>query len=1568
MRWLHLSDLHVRSPESESMRHALNSLADDVQEIAGEELLDAIIVSGDLAFKGTADEYKWLGDWFSRLRGTRALVDAKLFCVPGNHDRDCDRQSALSWDMGSARQSRFFDKKLGKKLREERVPSFQAYNSFGIKHGAIPFDAVDASTTHRVGDQTSVVLLNTCFFSDVEVPDEHRCPALTHRLREEFARVEHSDRVIVVGHYPIEWFEQLSAKQFRAVLGDRQAIYVHGHLHHISSSFTARGLESLGLGSGFQASLDYCDPDRYTNKYALCEWADDLVHVKVRHFDPDNSRWRDFVDTPHEWQEKSSVFLNGFALKAPSSKPVRPHVGLHSASKISSRWFGSPPTEADAIALMNLLCELEVGAEPYTFIQSAPGWVVFQTTSKRRYVLISSGGTVLTKTEIHSLLVEQESEEGSGTKVVTFGTLADDGATALGRLAHRNISVMHGEDLVRRLIGLFSPEVRERTRGASAAGLVVTTGPAFFVVLPADNAEAFGTVLDAKGSNVEDVSIAKAVLPSIRTTTADCHGNTAFDRSRYLRACADEFNQVNYAALNMFGFRVEGVTLDSLYLETEAATELPTHEEDAFARAVEELLDGSQFPPDLRSQLASQIRKVATSEGSGETRSASAMYRKHGTLILSGEPGSGKTCFVKTQIVAYARATGESWHSRHVPIYVPLVELNARETAISVEDLLAFASEANKRRGLDISQAEVGEQVKLGTAALFFDGLDEISSPERRSQVFDSIATLIKASRDSGSRVVLTTRPAALNLVSRPPDVPVLALQGLADLEIRALAERVVSSRASSEGITVPIGPGVPNKLVDRFMDDCRLRPGLHRLARNPLLLTLLITIYANGGAAAARRHKVYSQAVSTLVGARAREKGQRQFSESDVRAVLGPLSLEVFQNPSQSLPSLDRAVELAVARVGSEGVAGGQWLHELSNATGLITLHRPDGLPGSVSFMHYSFMEYYAALELAAQPTIEISDAFAVDVSRWKEIVQLCAGITSERGDVCELVRAAIRGTNGAVDSTLRRFELAARCALESEVPPAAAQRLLANELRTHLAGSLRLDAALRTRLASALGDLYDTSSVELDDVFIDAMLVPDVSAAAIHLVGKLAESRSLSQHLLGKLGSHTVLAVGAMCEATPALLREGQPVGSWRQSFLQGCLSAVRTKNTNLQLSALRAAQLSKDVYGHVKSEAIALLSSSIASVALRAAIAILTWETPAALDAARLRGRATRIVVRYGRDHEVEQLDLGVTRATVQTLAASPEHDDQLDAVALLGWVSDGLEFARDGVLRVLALPSGQHQFLVMALEAVRASRRLRETLRVSDVDSILRLLDSSPTHSRDVRIAALRAIGSLVRERRHITRRLVEHCRRTGLEVAERRAALQALSTVGRDDSEAHEYVLNQIDQILNEDGEMKGGQRPARVSELVALLHAASMMESKPSPKLITRLQVLSDSYKTTRQLRNAACFAIGALATPTSAVVVWMCSSFPKFPAEGLYAAASSLSALTGRAKKQFDWLRAIEPHVGKLRILVDQIHEKAGSTSGGRAGRVFQCVGSVHADLDEIRVSYDEMAPKLPG
>ena len=93
---LHISDIHFRAPEctgeNDPNRAYRTRMIQDAK-VRARELggVDAILVGGDIAFRGVQSEYVAASMWLEQLARESSCPLERIFVVPGNHDIDRSR-------------------------------------------------------------------------------------------------------------------------------------------------------------------------------------------------------------------------------------------------------------------------------------------------------------------------------------------------------------------------------------------------------------------------------------------------------------------------------------------------------------------------------------------------------------------------------------------------------------------------------------------------------------------------------------------------------------------------------------------------------------------------------------------------------------------------------------------------------------------------------------------------------------------------------------------------------------------------------------------------------------------------------------------------------------------------------------------------------------------------------------------------------------------------------------------------------------------------------------------------------------------------------------------------------------------------------------------------------------------------------------------------------------------------------------------------------------------------------------------------------------------------------------
>lgn len=247
MRLLHISDIHFKTPDClrpdmDPEKPYRTALLHDVRELVRSgDRVDAILITGDIAFKGEPEEFGFASTWIEELADTVNCQLESVFTVPGNHDVDrsiCQQPLVRAVQSSISRASQGYDQEqeLRKHLFDDKSGSVlfspvQAYNEFAKFYNCQIYPErpfwkeclrIDEHTELCVYGLTST-LLSGHQNLDSRPGDLYLSPLQTS--------LEVNDRIInlVMSHHPPEWFLDRSA--INQLLNSRSAIQLFGHEH-----------------------------------------------------------------------------------------------------------------------------------------------------------------------------------------------------------------------------------------------------------------------------------------------------------------------------------------------------------------------------------------------------------------------------------------------------------------------------------------------------------------------------------------------------------------------------------------------------------------------------------------------------------------------------------------------------------------------------------------------------------------------------------------------------------------------------------------------------------------------------------------------------------------------------------------------------------------------------------------------------------------------------------------------------------------------------------------------------------------------------------------------------------------------------------------------------------------------------------------------------------------------------------------------------------------------------------------------------------------------------------------
>jgi formylglycine-generating enzyme required for sulfatase activity len=463
---------------------------------------------------------------------------------------------------------------------------------------------------------------------------------------------------------------------------------------------------------------------------------------------------------------------------------------------------------------------------------------------------------------------------------------------------------------------------------------------------------------------------------------------------RYLTHLVDSYRYLDFKGMGVSDRVPLRLPLVEMYVPLKARVELPAGE--TWARQLR--LAGRQISEEEAEAIGRRL---------SEPTPVLDLLRQQQGLIILGDPGAGKTTFLK--YLALRLATGEGGAlglDARLPILLPL---SAYANALAARDvpLDRFIAQYYCDLGVDLPVGPmVDEALARGGALLLLDGLDEVRDLARRHLVVERVKTFFAFHRREGNKFILTSRIVGYRAVR--PTVEGLAECTLVDFEDQEIAQFVDRWTGALERAArgdTPVARQEAALEKKELLDAVNRNPGVRRLASNPLLLTILALMKRQGVTLPERRVELYQKYVETLLKYwnLARGLDRRLTRDLDVVEtvrVLAPLALWMHEtSPGIGLvkrEAMRRRLEEIYAGRGipePERVAR-QLLSDVHEYAGLL-LERGAGEYG---FIHLTFQEYLAAVAVAQKgqrqvtPVVEALAAHVGDTN-WREVALLTIG-----------------------------------------------------------------------------------------------------------------------------------------------------------------------------------------------------------------------------------------------------------------------------------------------------------------------------------------------------------------------------------------------------------------------------------------------------------------------------------------------------------------------------------------------------------------------------------------------
>jgi predicted MPP superfamily phosphohydrolase len=280
--FVHLSDIHFGQERDERIHihtdvkeQLIADAAQVVRDLLG-SVAHGILVTGDIAYSGTKDQYDAAGKWLDTLAEAIGCEPYRIQMIPGNHDVDREKESQgcnYLLDLIRKGNASDFEKVLGND--QDRASLFARFEDYGrfCEGYDCPLDVEGRYSTNlrvEIGSHRAIrfVRMNSSLLCTGKESDEE--PELMVGARQFIVPRTNGEEVVVLLHHPLNWFKD--SVDATTYLRSRARVLITGHEHNPKAKVdpVEEGADLLLLAAG--ATVPFKSNETYTFTYNIIEF------------------------------------------------------------------------------------------------------------------------------------------------------------------------------------------------------------------------------------------------------------------------------------------------------------------------------------------------------------------------------------------------------------------------------------------------------------------------------------------------------------------------------------------------------------------------------------------------------------------------------------------------------------------------------------------------------------------------------------------------------------------------------------------------------------------------------------------------------------------------------------------------------------------------------------------------------------------------------------------------------------------------------------------------------------------------------------------------------------------------------------------------------------------------------------------------------------------------------------------------------------------------------------------------------------------------------------------------
>jgi hypothetical protein len=403
-------------------------------------------------------------------------------------------------------------------------------------------------------------------------------------------------------------------------------------------------------------------------------------------------------------------------------------------------------------------------------------------------------------------------------------------------------------------------------------------------------------------------------------------------------------------------------------------------------------------------------------------------------MIILAWGGSGKTTLLKH--IAYRYGIKEPLHS--APQFIPVLlilrkyrDMLAQDKPLGLPELITHhhIPSLPGAADLQIPAHWAKEMLKRGNAIVMLDGFDEVPK-DKRPAVSRWINEQMR--QYSKSVFIVTSRPKAYRDQDVTDRLDLSTPLWIKDFGVKQRQDFVeqwylCQERYASGGRDTPDVRKAANQAATRLLAEIEARPELKALAKNPLLLNMVVAFHRRcpGADLPKRRVELYQEICRLQLRDRPKARTlETLLTQCDAQTILQQVALAMMQNRMERIPrtSLLKGLTKLLKQQGEE-IPASDFLDQVADISELLIQQEDE-----YEFAHLSFQEYLAATQIAQTKQESLLHSKLGD-DWWKPTIRLYAAQVNpttlireamRQGEI-DLAYACLQETTKRLDPTLQ-------------------------------------------------------------------------------------------------------------------------------------------------------------------------------------------------------------------------------------------------------------------------------------------------------------------------------------------------------------------------------------------------------------------------------------------------------------------------------------------------------------------------------------------------------------------